>query len=66
MFDHYAKFIKGEQLKINRNIDIFAVNCTVSESTDTFTDTYSLQISQNFSIFNSLNTFSTKVKAKNC
>ncbi|RLA83792.1 MAG: hypothetical protein DRG78_03355 [Epsilonproteobacteria bacterium] len=24
MFDHYAKFIKGEQLKINRNIDIFA------------------------------------------
>jgi len=39
MFDHYAKFIKGEQLKINRNIDIFAVNCTVSESTDTFTDT---------------------------
>ncbi len=24
MFDHYAKFIKGEQLKIDRNIDIFA------------------------------------------
>lgn len=36
MFDHYAKFIKGEQLKIDRNIDIFANENTI---TDSFTDT---------------------------
>jgi len=34
MFDHYAKFIKGEQLNINRNIDIFAKKDTVDTLVD--------------------------------
>jgi hypothetical protein len=35
MFDHYAKFIKGEQLKINRNIDIFSEKNKITDnSTD--------------------------------